>query len=85
MTTIEIQIFEEKVNTLVHDVLTARGYTLPGRAGDKKYMLDWFKGTLFVDGVERDDMIAVKGSVETFTDMTFSQIGKTGEFAIDFV
>jgi hypothetical protein len=83
MTTIEIQMFEETVNKLVNGVLTARGYT--GRVGDKKYLLDWFKGTLFIQGVKFDDMVAVKGGVETFTDMTFSKIGKTGEFAIDFV
>jgi len=78
MTTIEIEMFEEKVNTLVHEALTARG--------KKSYLLDWFKGTLFIEGIEYDDMVAVKGSIETFTDMTFTKIGnKTGEFAIDFV
>lgn len=85
MTTLEIQVFETKVNTLVDEALTARGYTRAIVGKDKPYLREWFSGTLFIQGIKLDDMIAVKNVVETFTDMQFSKVGKTDEFAIDFV
>jgi len=74
LTSIDIMMFESKVNTLVNEALSNKG--------DKTYLLDWFKGTLFVKGVNRDDMINIKNKVETFTDMMFSKVGD--EYAIDF-
>jgi hypothetical protein len=82
MTTIEIQTFEGSVDKLIDEALIARGYT--GRSGKKSYILDWFNGTLFIQGIKFDDIIAVKNNVEKFTDMTFCRIGKSNEFAIDF-
>ena len=40
LTSIDIMMFESKVNTLVNEALSDKG--------DKTYLLDWFKGTLFV-------------------------------------
>jgi len=71
MTTTTNQNFETKVNALIAEAMNG-----------STYLLEWFEGTLFIEGVTGDDIINIKNKVETFTDMMFSKIGD--EYAIDF-
>lgn len=64
--------FETKVTALIAEAMN----------GSTSYLLDWFEGTLFIEGVNDDDIINIKNKVETFTDMMFSKVGD--EYAIDF-
>ena len=64
--------FETKVTALIAEAMN----------GSTNYLLDWFEGTLFIEGVNDDDIINIKNKVETFTDMMFSKVGD--EYAIDF-
>ena len=83
--TTAIELFTTKVTKLVDDALTARGLSKMYHSCDaNEYNIDWHSGTMFVKGVNRYDMLAVKDSVEKFTDMTFCRIGRSNEFAIDF-
>ena len=85
ITTTDIELFTAKVTKIVDDTLTARGLTkMYHSLDDNEYNIDWHSGTMFVLGVSFPDMMAVKDSVEKFTDMTFCRIGRSNEFAIDF-
>jgi len=74
MTSLDIRIFETQVNSLVEQAMSDNL--------DKVYLLDWFKGTLFIKGIDHNDIIKIKDNVEQYTDMTFSKVGD--EYAIDF-
>jgi hypothetical protein len=66
------QNFETKVTALIAEAMN----------GSTDYLLDWFEGTLFIEGVNADDIINIKNKVETFTDMMFSKVGD--DYAVDF-
>ena len=46
------------------------------------YAIEWFNGTVFIDGLNRSTAISVKNAIENFTDVRLSQIGT--EYGYDF-
>jgi len=64
--------FKEKMTKVIEDALR----------DESDYVIDWFNGTVFIDGLDRSTAISVKRAIENFTDVRLSQIGT--EYGYDF-